>query len=166
MKQTLKTKRKARLEALKSKNIYSLVFMAVMLFASFTGKTQATRKDSVLRDTSTLIEEKLVALALEGPLFKSSESQNKINEYQLKAAKNAWLNLLTISVNYNDQTFAKTTTAAYVYPKYFFGFTLPLGTMFSSIPVKSAKEQIKINANNQEQLARSKSCGDFKIPPV
>ncbi len=107
-------------------------------------------------DTSALIEEKLVALALGGPLYKGSENQNKINEYQLKAAKNSWVNLLTISANYNDQTFASQNQVGnLVYPKYFFGLNIPLGTLLSRTTVKSAKEQIEISKHNQEQLSRN-----------
>src|SRR5579872_1446983 len=73
--------------------------------------------------TDTAIENRLVALALLGPEFDATVHQNRISDLELKRAKNQWLNLLSVSTNYNDQTFAKSGTAAYVYPKYFFGLT-------------------------------------------
>ncbi|MGB3006844.1 MAG: TolC family protein [Chitinophagaceae bacterium] len=144
-----------------------LLFLCILLLSvnnsnsqsnSLAGnKTAINRvKTQLVTDSSSIIEEKLVALALSGPLYKGTEHQNKINEYQLKSAKNAWLNLLTISTNYNDQTFANTNTqTSYVYPKYFFGLTLPLGTLFSRTGVKSAKEGVEISKINQESLARN-----------
>lgn len=108
-------------------------------------------------DSASVIEEKLVALALDGPTYRGTDHQNKINEYQLKSAKNSWLNLLTVSTNYNDQSFKGENlgNTSYVYPKYFFGVTIPLGTLFSRTGVKSAKEQVEISKDNQEQLARN-----------
>jgi outer membrane protein TolC len=58
-------------------------------------------------------------------------------------------------LNYNDQSFSKTPTTSYVYPKYFFGLTIPLGTILSRTQVKSAKESIEVGKNNQEILKRN-----------
>ena len=118
---------------------------------------QAQKNPSLIikNDSSTLIEEKLVALALQGPEAKNLEHQNKINEYELKSAQNAWLNILSVSANYNDQSFVERPNTAYVYPKYFFGVTIPLGTIFSKTAVKSARESIEMGKNNQEVLRRS-----------
>lgn len=126
----------------------------VFALASNAQNTPAGRRQN--NDSSSVIEEKLVALALDGPLFQGSVHQNKINEYQLEGAKKAWLNLLTLSTNYNDQSFTKNgngfTNVAY--PKYFFGFTIPLGTLLSKTEIKAAKESVEITKNNQEQLRR------------
>lgn len=104
----------------------------------------------------SLIEEKLVELALNGPAVKISEHQSKVNEYQLKRAKDTWLNLLTISGNYNEQTFAKNNNpVGYVYPKFFFGVTIPLGTILSRTDVKAAREGIEMGKWRQEELKRS-----------
>ena len=96
-----------------------------------------------------------MALALQGPEAKNLEHQNKINEYTLRNAQNQWLNLLAVSANYNDQSFAKNNNVGYVYPKYFFGLTIPLGTILSKTQVKSAKESIQMGKNNQEILRRT-----------
>lgn len=136
-------------------NNYKSAFAGILLFlVSFQGQAQKSGAAIVRLDTSSAIEEKLVALALQGPEFKNVEHQNKISEYQLKGAQNAWLNLLAFSVNYNDQSFAKNPTTTYVYPKYYFGLTVPLGTILSKTQVKSARESVEIGKNNQEALRR------------
>lgn len=127
----------------------------LLLFTVATAGAQKKGSFQLRTDTSTVIEERLVALALQGPEAQNMEHQSKINEYTLRNAQNQWMNLLAVSLNYNDQTFAKPTTASYVYPKYFFGLTIPLGTLLSRTQVKSAKESIEMGKNNQEQLRRS-----------
>src|SRR5882757_4406341 len=86
-----------------------------------------TSGDIDLSDTAN--ENRLVALVLKGPEYDASIHQGRITELELKRAKMTWLNLLTISTNYNDQSFAKPAANAngqptYVYPKYFFGITI------------------------------------------
>lgn len=141
--------------------IISLIFrnrfilLPTLFFFNFA-KAQLNSSNLVVQDTSTAIEEKLVQLALKGPQIDNTAHLNKINQYQLKAAQNIWLNLLAFSVNINEQTLAKTTTAqSYVYPKYNLGVTVPLGTIFSKTGVKSAKESVEIGKNNQDLLERS-----------
>jgi outer membrane protein TolC len=110
-------------------------------------------RNSDLPDTA--IENRLVALALQGPEFDASIHQNKISALELKRAKNTWLNLLSVSTNYNDQTFAKASANTYVYPKYFFGITVPLGIIFSQgTQVKIARESVANGKDQQEMLAR------------
>ena len=134
---------------------YRLILSGALVIA--VSNIQAQRNVAALlkTDTSTAIEERLVALALQGPEAKNLEHQNKINEYTLRNAQNQWLNLLAVSANYNDQSFAKNNNVGYVYPKYFFGLTIPLGTILSKTQVKSAKESIQMGKNNQEILRRT-----------
>src|SRR5882724_2694040 len=111
-----------------------------------------------LSDTAN--ENRLVDLALKGPEFDATVHQGKINELELKRAKGTWLNLLSISTNYNDQSFAKPSSTSgqptYVYPKYFFGITIPLGIIFSQgNQVKAARESIANGKDQQEILART-----------
>jgi outer membrane protein TolC len=116
----------------------------------------------VFRETpDTVIENRLVALALAGPEYKASGHQSKINELELQKARGTWLNLLSLSANYNDQTFAKQTVSTngtsptLVYPKYFFGINIPLGIIISQRNlVRSAKETIAYGHDQQESLAR------------
>ena len=95
-------------------------------------------------------------MALKSPTYSISSHNNKIYEYELKKVKNSWLNLLTISINYNDQTFAKSTTqATYVYPKYYFGVTIPIGLIFlQPTNVKVAREAVEVGKDKQAELAR------------
>ncbi len=109
--------------------------------------------------TDSMIENRLVALALEGPRYSASNHQVKVSAANLQKAKRSWMNLLSVSVNYNDQSFAKPSTlnqTGYVYPKYFFGLTIPIGLFFTMGPdIKAAKETMEINKSNQESLARN-----------
>jgi outer membrane protein TolC len=134
---------------------YKCILAAMLSLTFFIANAQKSPLLLVKNDTSTLIEERLVTLALKGPEVKNLEHQNKINEYQLKSAQNSWLNILSVSANYNDQSFVERPNTAYVYPKYFFGLTIPLGTIFSKTEVKSARESIEMGKNNQELLRRS-----------
>jgi len=103
----------------------------------------------------TAIENRLVALTLVGPEYNAAIHQNKITEYELKKTKSTWLNLLTLSTNYNDQSLVKSTNTTLVYPKYFFGITIPLGIIFSTgTQVKQAREAVSLSRDQQEQLAR------------
>lgn len=105
----------------------------------------------------SLIQERLVQLALTGPVYSVSSHQVKYAEYNLIRAKRTWLNLLSVSADYNDQTFAKQNPAVgYVYPKYFFGLTIPIGLFFTMGPdIKKERENVAIAHDNQDQLARS-----------
>lgn len=133
------------------------VVLAVMINLLFAVSLMAQTAASVVASNDTIsIEEKLVQLALSGPMLKASESQNKINEFQLKAAKNQWVNLITLSTNFNDQNFFTQNRAnGVIFPRYFFGFNLPLGTLFARTTVKSTREQINITKSNQEIMART-----------
>jgi outer membrane protein TolC len=105
--------------------------------------------------SDTAMEDKLVALALNGPDYDITVHQARMDELAVKQAKETWLNLLAISGNYNDQTFAKQTNTAYVYPKYLIGITIPLGIIFSQgNSVKSARESMKKGLDQQEITAR------------
>jgi outer membrane protein TolC len=150
------------------KHIAKYVFLfSTFLLACFISNAQLKR-DTAKRtsaDTSTLIEEKLVELAMKGPAVQAALHQYKINEYQLKAARNNWVNLLTVSYNYNDQSFKNNTQTNVVYPKFFVGVTVPLGTLLSRTQVRAAQEGLEISRDNQEQLrraVRSEVIGKYK----
>lgn len=126
--------------------------MMLVLFQWLTGDAQAQLTPSVPDST---VERRLVELALNGPEMKQTFHRSKVYEYQLKAAKNQWVNLFTFSLNYNDQSLKQTSpTTAYVYPKYFFGLNIPLGTLLSRTSVKAANEGVAIGQLDQEQLRR------------
>ena len=108
----------------------------------------------------SIIENRLVQLALAQPNYEQTLYQQKIFEYQLKKQRNAWMNLLTLSANFNDQTFATPSTATgapiYVYPKFFFGINIPLGMIASNgTDVKITKQSELIAKSQQAELAKS-----------
>jgi outer membrane protein TolC len=119
---------------------------------------QSVRRSVYISDS--LVQEKLVMLALQGPQYQITNHQIKVSQYQLSNTKKSWLNLLSLSANFNDQTFAKTPEVAVgntevVYPKYFFGVTVPLGVIFSlGGEIKGSRENVEVAINNQEQTAR------------
>ncbi|HXB94139.1 MAG TPA: TolC family protein [Puia sp.] len=116
----------------------------------------AVKAPSVPNDSA--VENRLIMLALNGPEYDASNHQNKINELELRKAKSQWLNLLALSWQVNDQTFkvppAQAGQIAYVYPKYFFGVTIPLGIIFSQgASVKTAREALAYSKDQQQILA-------------
>lgn len=113
------------------------------------------RPTTTLINPDSLIQERLVQLALTGPVYSVSTHQIRFAEYNLTRAKRTWLNLLSISADYNDQTFAKPQAFGYVYPKYFFGLTIPIGLFFTMGPdIQKERENVAIAHDNQEVLAR------------
>jgi outer membrane protein TolC len=163
----------------KPRSNYLLLPLALLLIlACANAHGQATKPDNRRNDTrnnnraapkvvlqdakvsgpdDSVIEERLVELALKGPLYDASYHQVRISNYKVKAAKKSWFNLLTVSLNYNDQTFATPVAGqAYIYPKYFFGLTIPIGTIVSKgSEIKAAREDVKISQDNRDNLART-----------
>jgi outer membrane protein TolC len=133
-------------------NCILMLFSAIVFFDA-TAQNIVPNTNNL---SDTAVEERLVRLALQGPEIQKLAHETKINEYQLKAAQNNWMNLLAFNMNYNEFSFAKnTTTTAYVYPRYNLGVTVPLGTLLSRTAVKSAKENIEIGKDNTELIKRN-----------
>lgn len=159
--------------------------LAIMLVCSFNLHAQ-NKQDSVLlklnnnmqylpqnytrteRVKDSITENRLVELAMQQPKFDEAQSQRNITNLQLEKQRKAWLNLLSLSLNYNDQTFAgKTNTqTAYVYPKYFFGVTVPLGLIFSNnTDIKITRENAKIVKDQElelRQTVKANVISDYK----
>jgi outer membrane protein TolC len=104
--------------------------------------------------TDSMIRARLVNLALQNPQNLATGHQVRVAEYQLDYTKRTWLNLLSVSINYNDQTFEKVIPGQYQYPKYFFGLTIPIGLFFTLGPqIKGARETVEIAKDNQQDQA-------------
>lgn len=129
-----------------------LLFLTLILA---TANSQTRISNSSLPDTSSAIEERLVQLAWQGPEIQKIAHQTKIDEYQLKAAQNVWMNILAFHAGFNEYNVTKTATTPFVYPRYNLGVTIPLGTIFSRTGVKSAKENIEIGKNDMEVAKRN-----------
>lgn len=120
------------------------------------------------RDKDSITESRLVELALQQPKFDEVEAQRKTIDYQLEKQRKAWLNVLSLSVNYNDQTFAgkRSNQTAYVYPRYFFGLTVPLGLIFAGgTDYKITKESgtiIKDQALELQQTIKANVLSDYQ----
>jgi len=103
----------------------------------------------------SVIERTLVDLALQSPAVQKVAHENTANEYQLKAARNSWMNFLTLSANYNEFSFSQTNLQqTYIYPKYLFGLNIPLGTIISGKQAKIAKERVAVSALTEEETKR------------
>src|SRR5215204_6203390 len=93
---------------LKKNLLVCLLPFLLLLSATTSAQNGPIKRDTAKRvnsDTASLIEQKLVELAMNSPAVKAALHQDKIYEYQLKSAKNDWVNLLTFSYNYNDLTY-------------------------------------------------------------
>ena len=149
-----------------NKYLAAFSMLCILLHFALISNAQIKTTSQRVELPDSTVEKKLVELALQNPAFEVANHQDKINEYRLKAEKNSWMNLLTLSANYNDQTFAKNTNnSQYVYPKFFTGINIPLGTIFSKTAVKSAKEQIEIGKNSREiseRAAKAEILGRYK----
>ena len=125
------------------------LFFALQLTAIANAQTIVT----TLPDST--IERRLIELAYKGPEVQRVQHESKADEYQLKSARNSWMNFLTVSANYNELTFSKSTMQqTYIYPKYLFGLNLPLGTLISSKQAKVAKERVAIATLTEEETKR------------
>src|ERR1700738_1830984 len=70
--------------------------------AAIQPANQSVNTRTYTEPSDTAIENRLVELALNGPEYRAATHQNKITELELKRAKSTWLNLLSLSTNYND----------------------------------------------------------------
>jgi outer membrane protein TolC len=121
---------------------------------------RSPRVTSTNLNADSLIQERLVQLALNGPSYSVAGHLITLAEYNLMRAKRTWLNLLSISAQFNDQDFKAQQTVpgqvAYVYPKYYFGVTIPIGLFFTMGPdIKKERENVAIAHDDQELLARN-----------
>lgn len=108
-------------------------------------------------DTNRAVEDKLVLIAMNRPAYDETIRARNNAVHQLSKAKNDWLNLLAITMSFNEQDFEKPPagqTTTYVYPKYFFGVTIPIGILFSrSSDIRIARENQYIAKDRQEEMA-------------
>lgn len=150
------------------KQMQSLLLVLILTTAAVTASAQHIFTDAASRnkkpaaaqpatvDSNTYIEEKLVRLALQSPAFQITDNDNRIADLNLKKAKNSWMDLLSVSTNYNDQSFNSKNQQIVAYPKYFFGLTIPIGVIFNKgSDIKIARETAAISRKRQEDAARS-----------
>lgn len=132
---------------------FSLIFI---LFSLSSLAQDANNNHKIMGLDTTGLEAKLIRIALKRPNYDITYHQILNAQHELSKARNSWLNLLTISLNYNQFDFTAPPNAAYVYPKYFFGLTIPLGYIFSrGSDMKIARENEVIAKDNQQELART-----------
>jgi outer membrane protein TolC len=107
----------------------------------------------------SIIQSRLVMLVLQGPRYEAATHQVNVASEQLASSKRTWLNLLSLSANFNEFDFpgaSQPQNSQYVYPKYLVGVTIPIGLFFEMGPqIKAARENVMVIRSNQEDLARS-----------
>ncbi len=138
---------------------YFLLFNLSLVLGISTLRAQQSIKasQSLARMDTAGTEARLIQIALLRPSFDAATHQVKLANHQLSEAKNSWLNLLSLSLNYNELDFSHNTgPAAYVYPKYFFGLTIPIGYIFSrGSEIKIARENQVIAKDNRLEAERA-----------
>jgi len=143
----------------KNQNKRTFLILASLILLGFdsVAQTSTAFRDTgfrVRQDTLTVVEKKLVELAMNGPEVRRVEHENKVYQYQLQSAKTSWMNFLTFSINYNDQNLKSTPGVPVVYPKYFIGLNIPVGTFISSKQTKIARESLAIGTYTEEETKR------------
>lgn len=123
-------------------------------------QTSLTASQKITGMDTAGVEQKLIRIALTRPSYDATYRAIRAANHNLSLAKNAWLNLLTITLNFNDQEFYHQKTIpgqqTYVYPKYYFGVTIPVGVIFSrSSEIRNAREQQAIAKDNREEAERT-----------
>jgi outer membrane protein TolC len=102
------------------------------------------------------VRQKLVDLALQNPDNEIADLNIQAAGYQLKSAKWAWLNAITIAGNLNEYSIQpQYAQFALLYPKYNFGILLPLGSLGTrAMDVKLARAKLGIQQATKESLYR------------
>ena len=132
-------------------------FLAILIMVMLTSTAVFAQKQVTPPPASldSSIEDRLIALATNGPTMDRSIIQDRINDAQLKKAKNSYLNLLTVSTYYNFQTQPTNNQNTVYAPGLNLGITIPFGIFFTKASdVKIAKETKQLNLATREQLKR------------
>lgn len=103
--------------------------------------------------TDSLIKERLVSLTMENPEVDEASAMISGAEYSLKAAKNSWLNQISVAGNLNEFVINGTKInglpASTLFPKYNIGVNLPLG-IFGRQEKNISRERIKMFTAQKE----------------
>jgi outer membrane protein TolC len=140
--------------------MHNFLFVLLVLFShavySQSAPAPQIKRNSTYRlnsDTSRIVDirERLVQLALQNPTYEMADHASNAAEYQIRLAKNNWLNNLVVSGNVNEFTINQITgtgsaaTQNIYFPKYNIGLNIPMD-IFSRQRnnVKIAKENYLI----------------------
>lgn len=125
---------------------------------------QKTKLDSLsIPNIDSIVQDRLIQLALENPSIKESGHLIKSAEYELKRAKYSWLSSFIITANINELNINNETIngvpASLFFPRYNFGMILPLN-IFVKQEKKIANEKVN------QTIARSESSKRMIIREV
>jgi outer membrane protein TolC len=139
------------------------LFLILPALHSFAQHVPGSRRrdDSVIAlrhnpPNDSMIQSRLVMLALLAPRYEAATHQVNVANQQMDIAKRSWLNLLSISGNFNEFDLKQNQSSQFVYPKYLLGVTIPIGLFFELGPqIRAARETVRVTQSNQEDLART-----------
>jgi outer membrane protein TolC len=127
------------------KNIMFLFLLISINALSQINKSVPIKEQDKLVDDS-VVQNRLVALAMQNPVFAEADALINSAQFELKRAKSAWMNTVVVSGNINEFVINNTTInglpASTLYPKYNFGINVPLG-LFSRQEKNISREKVK-----------------------
>lgn len=128
-----------------------LLFVSTFSFCQSRSRALNDSLNYIVADS--LIKERLVALVMENPEIDEATAMVNSAEYTLKAAKNNWLNQVSIAGNLNEFVINGTKInglpASTLFPKYNIGVSLPLG-VFTRQEKNISRERIKMFTAQKE----------------
>jgi outer membrane protein TolC len=138
-----------------------LFFLAAVIFFGCGALAQNT--DSLGRNANRLrvrtdsvvdIRDRLVQLAMAGPIFEIASREVDVAHHQLGKAKTLVLNQLTVSGNLNEYSIrGRQDNVGNLFPRYNIGLQLPLGLFFTrSHDVNAARQNLAITEAERQKL--------------
>lgn len=129
------------------------VFTSTYAWAQVPAKTNATQATTA---PAADIRERLVELALKNPNFKEVEALRKKALYQVKMINATWLDMVTVSFNFNEVSLGSVDRTEYgnlYFPLWNVGVNIPLGSFFGKpAQAKMARMDAEMAVAKREQL--------------
>ncbi|RAJ06937.1 outer membrane efflux protein [Chitinophaga skermanii] len=138
------------------KKAFAVLFLSVT-FATTHAQTQTAATQ--LNPPTVTIREKLVELALHGPLVRGAEAEKQRAQHIVTREKAQWLNYVIVSINMNEvslNTVDRSQLGNLYYPLWNVGINVPLGSFWSKASeVKIAKRGVEAADAKKEAAERS-----------
>jgi outer membrane protein TolC len=131
------------------------MFLVNTCFAQVVDTKAKVSNSGILRSDSIFnVRERLVELAMSGPILEIANRNVEIANQQLGRTKATVLNQLTVSANLNEFSIqGGSTDVANLFPRYNIGLQLPLGLFFTQgRDVKIAYQKIGISEADRSRL--------------
>lgn len=137
--------------------------MLPALFVMLSIGVMAQSADSLGRNPNRLrvradsvvdVRDRLVQLAMAGPIFEIASREVEVAHHQLGKAKTSVLNQLTVSGNLNEYSIrGRQDNVGNLFPRYNIGLQLPLGLFFTrSHDVNAARQNLAISEAERQKM--------------